>query len=375
MSGFSDKYKNTLDDMEISSDFKERTAKKMAEIRDNQPKRFIVSRRTITSVTAAAACIAAVFSLSRAGVLEKDAQPAVIEAGTSPTVTEAITTAETEQTEITDEIIETASHDNAIPEAAAEAPATTVSSAEQTVYTSQPPAQTTAVITTAAETQPEFTYLPQTIAAEETAAAYIPPVITAAVTAEAEIYSPITTSPNLIISANDIADEADSPADNDMGFIGESSAKMEAIDAAPVQDSYDSGIAIAGAGGKARSFSPKDTVSSFKAAESSAVITFYDTPSAISDSVKVRSIKKLKQLMEMLYSYTDKKEAAYLTEAPSDISSTIDFADEQGNALRVFTGTDYICFEVAEADCTAYYKYILTADELSHLREFLSELT
>ncbi|MBQ7784260.1 MAG: hypothetical protein IJ368_09845 [Oscillospiraceae bacterium] len=374
MSGFSDKYKNALDDMEISSDFKERTAKKMAEIRDNQPKRFIVSRRTITSVTAAAACIAAVFSLSRAGVFEKDSQPAVIEAGTSPTVTEAITTAETELTEITDEIIETVAHDHAIPEAAAEAPVTTAA-AEQTVYTSQPPAQTTAVITTAAETQPEFTYLPQTIAAEESIAAYTPPAITSAVTDEAEIYSPITTSPNLIISANDTADEADSPADNDMGFIGESSAKMEAIDAAPIQDSYDGGIAIAGAGGKARSFSPRDTVSVFKAAESSAVITFYDTQSAVSDSVKVRSIKKLKQLMEMLYSYTDEKEAAYLTEAPSDINSTINFADEQGNALRVFTGTDYICFEAAEPDCTAYYKYTLTADELSHLGEFLSELT
>ena len=97
MTDFSDKYKKALEYQELSPDFKERTAKLMAELRDadapvpktadendNTVSPVIVSEnggaktdrskfiKIISTAAAAAACLTVAFALNRAGVLDKD---------------------------------------------------------------------------------------------------------------------------------------------------------------------------------------------------------------------------------------------------------------------------------------------------------------
>ncbi len=102
MSDFSHEYKSALEKTEISPDFKERTMKKMQDIRDKKTPRFSVTRGA-SAALAAAACAAIVIAAGKTGAFE-DIPESVITEETAPVtaleimedVTEAVSETETD---------------------------------------------------------------------------------------------------------------------------------------------------------------------------------------------------------------------------------------------------------------------------------------
>lgn len=400
MSDFSNKYKSAVEEMKISPDFKERTEKMMIELRDseNAPKRsHIRLYRSLSVIAAAAACVAVAFSLNRTGVFDKDSDPAVIVTDTIETqalettadipaeeapVQEApeadIPEADIPEAESVDEYgiasadsipipdftepvhDETASEVTEASIAVFEAPVTTAASvvgefhdaqvsepAKKAEPVPQPPAETHAV---AQEAEPEE-------AAEE----------------ELELESAEYTPPAGSYTGSDINDSEDETEDD-----SELSPSLPEAGEGVSGSGDDMGAALVSDFSRAENFSAKEAVSGFKAASSSAVIipsvSGYDDENGSVTSYssrKVRGIKDLDSLEKELYIHTEDQTASAVTAVPSDSRYIVDLADDQGNSLRIYIGSSYICFLLTDG---SLFSYDLTEDEYSAIDSIIMSL-
>ena len=395
MSDFSNKYKSAVERMKISPDFKERTEKMMIELRDseNAPKRsHIRLYRSLSVIAAAAACVAVAFSLNRTGVFDKDSDPAVI-------VTDII---ETQAMETTADIpAEEAPVQEApeadIPEAAsvdeysiASADSIPIPDFTEPVQDETAPEVTEASVavfeapvTTAASVVGELHDAQVSEPAKKAEPVPQPPAETRAVTQEAEpeeaveeeleLESAEYTPPAGSYTGSDIHDNEDETEDD-----SELSPSLPEAGEGVSGSSDDMGTALVSDFSRAESFSAKEAVSGFKAASSSAVIipsvSGYDDENGSVTSYssrKVRGIKDLNSLEKELYIHTEDQTASAVTAVPSDSRYILDLADDQGNSLRIYIGSSYICFSLTDG---SLFSYDLTEDEYSAIDSFIMSL-
>lgn len=395
MSDFSNKYKSAVEEMQISPDFKERTEKMMIELRDseNAPKRsHIRLYRSLSVIAAAAACVAVAFSLNRTGVFDKDSDPAVI-------VTDTI---ETQAMETTADIpAEEAPVQEApeadIPEAAsvdeysiASADSIPIPDFTEPVQDETTPEVTEASVaafeapvTTAASVVGELHDAQVSEPAKKAEPVPQPPAETRAVTQEAEpeeaveeeleLESAEYTHPAGSYTGSDIHDNEDETEDD-----SELSPSLPEAGEGVSGSSDDMGTALVSDFSRAESFSAKEAVSGFKAASSSAVIipsvSGYDDENGSVTSYssrKVRGIKDLDSLEKELYIYTEDQTASSVTAVPSDSRYIVDLADDQGNSLRIYIGSSYICFLLTDG---SLFSYDLTEDEYSAIDSIIMSL-
>lgn len=395
MSDFSNKYKSAVEEMQISPDFKERTEKMMIELRDseNAPKRsHIRLYRSLSVIAAAAACVAVAFSLNRTGVFDKDSDPAVI-------VTDTI---ETQAMETTADIpAEEAPVQEApeadIPEAAsvdeysiASADSIPIPDFTEPVQDETAPEVTEASVavfeapvTTAASVVGELHDAQVSEPAKKAEPVPQPPAETRAVTQEAEpeeaveeeleLESAEYTPPAGSYTGSDIHDNEDETEDD-----SELSPSLPEAGEGVSGSSDDMGTALVSDFSRAESFSAKEAVSGFKAASSSAVIipsvSGYDDENGSVTSYssrKVRGIKDLNSLEKELYIHTEDQTASAVTAVPSDSRYILDLADDQGNSLRIYIGSSYICFSLTDG---SLFSYDLTEDEYSAIDSIIMSL-
>ena len=395
MSDFSNKYKSAVEEMKISPDFKERTEKMMIELRDseNAPKRsHIRLYRSLSVIAAAAACVAVAFSLNRTGVFDKDSDPAVI-------VTDII---ETQAMETTADIpAEEAPVQEApeadIPEAApvdeysiASADSIPIPDFTEPVQDETAPEVTEASVavfeapvTTAASVVGELHDAQVSEPAKKAEPVPQPPAETRAVTQEAEpeeaveeeleLESAEYTPPAGSYTGSDIHDNEDETEDD-----SELSPSLPEAGEGVSGSSDDMGTALVSDFSRAESFSAKEAVSGFKAASSSAVIipsvSGYDDENGSVTSYssrKVRGIKDLNSLEKELYIHTEDQTASAVTAVPSDSRYILDLADDQGNSLRIYIGSSYICFSLTDG---SLFSYDLTEDEYSAIDSIIMSL-
>jgi len=385
MTDFSDKYKKALEYQELSPDFKERTAKLMAELRDADapvPKTadendttvspVIVSEssgaktdrtkfiRIISTAAAAAACLTVAFALNRAGVLDNDSGTSLAAADSISTeVTDLIEAEEQEEEAPSEAEYDIAVYDIAADEAVDVIPEeTTAAETELPAETTQVSAYTTPMTTeeTTAYSEEAVTEAKKDSAPPDAYSAADNVNETAAAVVEEDELSLETVlilEPFSEDTGEDIpAEEADETFDE------------EADDEAPIND--DTGIPSAA---RSSAFSPKTAVSEFPAQNTTAVITpsFEDIDPENGNVVtyepkQIRSVSKLIALNKELYDFSD-SEASYSSEAPADSRYIIDYTDKQGNALRIYMGSRYICF----AKDGYYYSFELTEEEYNDL--------
>lgn len=385
MTDFSDKYKKALEYQELSPDFKERTAKLMAELRDadapvpktadendNTVSPVIVSEnggaktgrskfiKIISTAAAAAACLTVAFALNRAGVLDKDNETSLAAADSISTeVTDLIEGEEQEEETPTEAEYDIATYDIATDEAVDVIPEETTAATEAEI-----PAETTPVsaYTTPMTTEATTVYTEEAVTEAKKDSA--PPDAyaaagnvkgTAPAVSEEEDF-PLETVLILEPFSEDMGEEIPAEANE---IIDE-----EADDEAPVND--DTGIPNAA---RSSAFSPQTAVSEFPAQNTTAVITpsFEDIDPENGNVVtyeprQVRSVSKLIALNKELFDFSD-SEASYSSEAPADSRYIIDYTDKQGNALRIYMGSRYICF----AKDGYYYTFELTEEEYNDL--------
>lgn len=395
MSDFSNKYKSAVEKMKISPDFKERTEKMMIELRDseNAPKRsHIRLYRSLSVIAAAAACVAVAFSLNRTGVFDKDSDPAVI-------VTDTI---ETQAMETTADIpAEEAPVQEApeadIPEAAsvdeysiASADSIPIPDFTEPVQDETAPEVTEASVavfeapvTTAEGVVGELHDAQVSEPAKKAEPVPQPPAETRAVTQEAkpeeaveeelELESAEYTPPAGSYTGSDIHDNEDETEDD-----SELSPSLPEAGEGVSGSSDDMGTALVSDFSRAESFSAKEAVSGFKAASSSAVIipsvSGYDDENGSVTSYssrKVRGIKDLNSLEKELYIHTEDQTASAVTAVPSDSRYILDLADDQGNSLRIYIGSSYICFSLTDG---SLFSYDLTEDEYSAIDSIIMSL-
>lgn len=395
MSDFSNKYKSAVEKMKISPDFKERTEKMMIELRDseNAPKRsHIRLYRSLSVIAAAAACVAVAFSLNRTGVFDKDSDPAVI-------VTDTIETQAMETT--ADNPAEEAPVQEApeadIPEAAsvdeysiASADSIPIPDFTEPVQDETAPEVTEASVavfeapvTTAASVVGELHDAQVSEPAKKAEPVPQPPAETRAVTQEAEpeeaveeeleLESAEYTPPAGSYTGSDIHDNEDETEDD-----SELSPSLPEAGEGVSGSSDDMGTALVSDFSRAESFSAKEAVSGFKAASSSAVIipsvSGYDDENGSVTSYssrKVRGIKDLNSLEKELYIHTEDQTASAVTAVPSDSRYILDLADDQGNSLRIYIGSSYICFSLTDG---SLFSYDLTEDEYSAIDSIIMSL-
>lgn len=395
MSDFSNKYKSAVEKMKISPDFKERTEKKMIELRDseNAPKRsHIRLYRSLSVIAAAAACVAVAFSLNRTGVFDKDSDPAVIVTDTIETQAMETTAdipaeeapvqeapeADIPEAESVDEYSIASADSIPIPdftEPVHDETASEVTEASIAVFE--------APVTTAASVVGEFHDAQVSEPAKKAEPVPQPPAETHAVAQEAEpeeaveeeleLESAEYTPPAGSYTGSDINDSEDETEDD-----SELSPSLPEAGEGVSGSSDDMGTALVSDFSRAESFSAKEAVSGFKAASSSAVIipsvSGYDDENGSVTSYssrKVRGIKDLDSLEKELYIYTEDQTASAVTAVPSDSRYIVDLADDQGNSLRIYIGSSYICFLLTDG---SLFSYDLTEDEYSAIDSIIMSL-
>lgn len=400
MSDFSNKYKSAVEEMKISPDFKERTEKMMIELRDseNAPKRsHIRLYRSLSVIAAAAACVAVAFSLNRTGVFDKDSDPAVIVTDTIETqalettadipaeeapVQEApeadIPEADIPEAESVDEYSIASADSIPIPdftEPVHDETASEVTEASIAVFE--------APVTTAASVVGEFHDAQVSEPAKKAEPVPQPPAETHAVAQEAEpeeaveeeleLESAEYTPPAGSYTGSDINDSEDETEDD-----SELSPSLPEAGEGVSGSGDDMGAALVSDFSRAENFSAKEAVSGFKAASSSAVIipsvSGYDDENGSVTSYssrKVRGIKDLDSLEKELYIYTEDQTASAVTAVPSDSRYIVDLADDQGNSLRIYIGSSYICFLLTDG---SLFSYDLTEYEYSAIDSIIMSL-
>lgn len=395
MSDFSNKYKSAVEEMKISPDFKERTEKMMIELRDseNAPKcSHIRLYRSLSVIAAAAACVAVAFSLNRTGVFDKDSDPAVIVTDTIETQALETTAdipaeeapvqeapeADIPEAESVDEYSIASADSIPIPdftEPVHDETASEVTEASIAVFE--------APVTTAASVVGEFHDAQVSEPAKKAEPVPQPPAETRAVAQEAEpeeaveeeleLESAEYTPPAGSYTGSDINDSEDETEDD-----SELSPSLPEAGEGVSGSGDDMGAALVSDLSRAENFSAKEAVSGFKAASSSAVIipsvSGYDDENGSVTSYssrKVRGIKDLDSLEKELYIHTEDQTASAVTAVPSDSRYIVDLADDQGNSLRIYIGSSYICFLLTDG---SLFSYDLTEDEYSAIDSIIMSL-
>ena len=397
MPDFSDKYKKALEYQEISPDFKERTARLMTELRDSEElipetdeenlpvekpvsvseNELMTSRKiklikVISTAAAAAACLTVGVALNNAGIFDKDSDPSVI--ATDSMVTEAtdiieaditaeerVSEAELSTTAAAVSEYEDTTAFEAIPETAPQSMTETVTEASAVSETSQDIKPSAA----------SFSAEPASAPIERSAAEEYDEIIEK---------SPVEAAPaegaGIAPSAYDSGEK-----DNDLPLetvliLEPFSEEAEMEEEADIEEDEEiveevpTDITSAADMSRAASFSPKEAVSEFSAQNSTAVITpaFEDINSEDGSVVtyepkEVRSVTKLLNLNKEISAYAEEGEASIAAEAPSDSRYIIDYAGKQGNAMRIYMGSRYICFAYGGY----YYTFELTEEEYNEL--------
>lgn len=390
MSDFSNKYKSAVEEMKISPDFKGRTEKMMIELRDseNAPKRsHIRLYRSLSVIAAAAACVAVAFSLNRTGVFDKDSDPTVIVTDTIETQAlettadipaEETPVQEAPEAESVDEYSIASADSIPIPdftEPVHDETASEVTEASIAVFE--------APVTTAASVVGEFHDAQVSEPAKKAEPVPQPPAETRAVAQEAEpeeaveeeleLESAEYTPPAGSYTGSDINDSEDETEDD-----SELSPSLPEAGEGVSGSGDDMGAALVSDFSRAENFSAKEAVSGFKAASSSAVIipsvSGYDDENGSVTSYssrKVRGIKDLDSLEKELYIHTEDQTASAVTAVPSDSRYIVDLADDQGNSLRIYIGSSYICFLLTDG---SLFSYDLTEDEYSAIDSIIMSL-
>ncbi len=390
MSDFSNKYKSAVEEKKISPDFKERTEKMMIELRDseNAPKRsHIRLYRSLSVIAAAAACVAVAFSLNRTGVFDKDSDPAVIVTDTIETQAlettadipaEEAPVQEAPEADSVDEYSIASADSIPIPdftEPVHDETASEVTEASIAVFE--------APVTTAASVVGEFHDAQVSEPAKKAEPVPQPPAETRAVAQEAEpeeaveeeleLESAEYTPPAGSYTGSDINDSEDETEDD-----SELSPSLPEAGEGVSGSGDDMGAALVSDFSRAENFSAKEAVSGFKAASSSAVIipsvSGYDDENGSVTSYssrKVRGIKDLDSLEKELYIHTEDQTASAVTAVPSDSRYIVDLADDQGNSLRIYIGSSYICFLLTDG---SLFSYDLTEDEYSAIDSIIMSL-
>ncbi|MDD6991561.1 MAG: hypothetical protein PUI48_07015 [Oscillospiraceae bacterium] len=397
MPDFSDKYKKALEYQEISPDFKEWTARLMTELRDSEElipetdeenlpvekpvsvseNELMTSRRiklikVISTAAAAAACLTVGVALNNAGIFDKDSDPSVI--ATDSMVTEA-----------TDIIEADITAEERVSEAELSTTAAAVSEYEDTtafeaIHETAPQSMTETVTEASAVTETSQDIKPS--AASFSAEPASAPVEEPAAEEYDEIIeeSPVEAAPaegaGIAPSAYDSGEK-----DNDLPLetvliLEPFSEEAEMEEEADIEEDEEiveevpTDITSAADMSRAASFSPKEAVSEFSAQNSTAVITpaFEDINSEDGSVVtyepkEVRSVTKLLNLNKEISAYAEEGEASIAAEAPSDSRYIIDYAGKQGNAMRIYMGSRYICFAYGGY----YYTFELTEEEYNEL--------
>lgn len=383
MTDFSDKYRKALEYQELSPDFKERTAKLMTELRDADapvPKTadendspispVIISEgssaksdrtkfiKIISTAAAAAACLTVAFALNRVGVLDKDSEISLAAADDISTEVTDLIEAEEAEGNTPDAEYDTALYDFAAEEAIDEMPEETEPTTE-----AEPPAETEAAV-------------------KAPLSEYSAPVTTAltSASAEADVTEALKNEAPAAAESNDnkaaAAVEEDYPLETVLILepFSEDSGEEISVEAdGNIYDDTDDEEAVTDdndvpSAARSASFSPKAAVSEFPAQNASAVITpsFEDIDPESGNVVtyeprQIRSVSKLIALNKELFDFSD-SEASYSSEAPADSRYIIDYTDKQGNALRIYMGSRYICFAK-----DGYYTFELTEEEYNDL--------
>ncbi len=391
MSDFSNKYKNALEKLEISPDFKERTEKMMIELRDDpKPRtRRITMYHKLSVIAAAAACIAVGFSINRAGVFDKDSSPAVIE--TDVIAERNIPIEETASTKTAISAVT----DQSLPEETAVDDEEGILSA-QLIERDEPAviSETALPVPQVAVTEPSQTSLEEDIAPKTTAVSQItlptaalPETVQSIGNASEAPENIIITEPNYETSYTDSEESAEEqifleeaeyipPSESedtvevDALFNEESGGGFSESDSGEAPDvSYS---------GSAEDFSAEKIIKSFKASESYAVITpltsnYIDSSETLvtNSPKKIRSIKDITALETNICTTTEGHTATALSSAPSDSLYIIDLADKQGKALRIYIGSRYICFSLSDG---SIYSFELSEEDFSVIDGLITEL-
>ncbi|MCM1524649.1 MAG: hypothetical protein NC120_09360 [Ruminococcus sp.] len=404
MSNLSDKYIKALDSLEISPDFKERTAKMMKELRDNGDTLVIsddceseyeadkitvsLSReknngrggrigfyRIASAAAAAAACFAIAVSVNRAGVFDS-----------------GIDSAERTGSAALDSI-DDRSYVNAPTDTSGGAPEEDIPEVQaETPVTEDFPADTAEEAQTASPTVSE--YEPYTVSPRKeggslgsgsmnTGAAQTETPAdgkNGEEASEAPQQQVIAVSPPMgreDTDADEVYDEEseqefplyeaqyDPPAgagafDENSGNVDDESQQVTAV----------SQIS------KAADFSAESIISVFRPSDSEAVITPLtgSFPEGTAPA-RIKGRKEIRSLEDDLIGFTEEREAKLISSVPTDSRYIIDFSDSRGNTMRIYVGiSKYICyshqgnlfgFELTEEEYSAldgYFIGLLTAD-------------
>jgi len=400
MSDFSNKYKSAVEEIKISPDFKERTAKKMIELRDSESTEKhskIKLYRGLSAVAAAAACIAVAFSLNQAGYFDSSSEPAAIVTDTIENPAQTAAELPAEASENTNESVgDLPEKAFAAEEESIAVPDFTSAEAEYEEIIPETAAQTEAAVTSASgktgdndagiteqAAEPKKSDIAKATESAVTEAALAEEYITEAIgqtdenkSAEDEAlplgiaeYAPPSGEAASEISGEGLEGDYDESTENIESGEG-------ADDSTIFDDSLNS-EAVLVSESTAEDFSSKDAISGFKASSSYAVIMpavsgYSEDGSVVSYSEKkVKSVKELQSLEKELYTYTEDKIASAAAEAPADSSYIVDFADYQGNSLRIYIGSRYIIFSLSDGNL---YSYDISGDEYAAIDSFIMSL-
>lgn len=395
MSELSDKYKAALDSLEISPDFKERTAAMMKKLRDSgETLPLQISEEDVTknvtalisenesrggriafyriasAAAAAAACLVIGVSVNRAGVFDSISTSESTAEAFLDTIDESyVVTAEPVSSEIRDaeevlpeiqaetvyDITETdiIEDDTVNAVTLAETPYQP-ESAEMLPYTDI--RQDSADTAEAAETMTE-------IGAEESkkesrVIAVEPPMSPG--NRETAPYEYIEEEIMGIEEPDDIPPLYE--ATYDPPAAGRISDEDEENDIGGSEQAAVSQIT------KASDFSAENCISRFRPVDSEAVIT------PLSGSfpeetvpVRIKGRSEIRSFEDDLAAFTAEHEAQLITVVPTDSRYIIDFSDSRGNTMRIYVGVSrYICY----SSQGSMYSFELTEEEYSSMDEY-----
>lgn len=424
MSDFSHEYKSALEKTEISPDFKERTMKKMQDIRDKKTPRFSVTIGA-SAALAAAACAAIVIAAGKMGAFE-DIPESIITEETAPVtaaeimedVTEAVSGTETdishgEETQRQRDALPTAeetgtvttvTEDTAIQTETAVSENNAVQAESETPIWENTSVQTEAVTVydeTAAFTAEENTKPADSAASEDKSAA------SAAEKAVSEeyirgeaVYMPPVPGVNIPVPASGGADGAgdeiieDSFVENIL--VGEGSANGDCAEETVTEndevsdeneDSTDAENVWVGEGAETETFDEviyseyaKDTaktdVTALTGNYTSLTVTDttggYDTQSGrivINDPVTVTDSNVIGEIMSAVQKIV--REGSPASVSGSQGRYIADLTDDSGGAVRVAVGQKQLVIRTGDG----IYGYTADSDELSALAELLKEIS
>lgn len=325
MSDFSDKYRQAVEEMQISSDFKERTALKMKAVRDEKAShdvnRRLIMMRTF-STAAAAILIVAV------GISVKNSEPMTV--SESKAIETSIPTEETApeskeaaipETDFSDDEMLTEENDSnenisLSVEADEEIPA------EEAIMTEE-------VTEAKAETITEQTdMLPDSGAAA-------PMAISAAGMGIMPVYDEEA-------AYDDISGEISAEAEESGSFESFSMCRMqrgpESLTAFN-SEKFDAGSCTA------------------------FIVPMYEAKSV--------TLTETDELIGYLAEYTDGSTGTAIAELPEDSRFNIVLTDEQGNEINVYSGEGFVCFSQYSETGTDFYYFGLTAEQSAEFEKYI----